>query len=189
MAGDLPTALPEAQLSPVIASVGDPTATALDRDKRHLVRGIDPSALGGTQSGLFFDLERRGFHVFTDLELLSSLKYGDWRVASPSTVDDVVMIVALPDIDAGTFVPPSGARLVASYDPLTPTERARYRQLSSDLRARLGADAPSGRLKLSIDELRALQRLGGAESEFQELAALQRRGDGYEVFVTPPPPA
>ena len=189
MMSDLPTTFPEARLSPVIASVGDPTAAALDRSKRYLVRGIDPFALGGTQSGLYFDLERRGFDVFTDHELLASLRYGSWRAVSPSDVDEMVMIVALPDLDAGTFVLPSGGRLVASYDPLTPAQRARYRELASEVREELGAAAPTGRLALSIDELRTLQRLGVSDSQFNELAALQRIGDGYDVFVTPPPPA
>lgn len=186
MVSDLPVALPETTMSRVIAAVGPPTAAALDHDNRYLVRAIDPTALGASQSGLYFDLEQRGFHVFTDLDQLSSLTHGNWRVAGPHDVDEIVMIVALPDLDAGTYVPPSGARLVATYDPLTPAQRSRYRQLASDLRARLGADVPPGRLSLSIDQLLEWQRLGTPQSMVDELVALQAHGDGYDVFVTPP---
>lgn len=151
MLRDLPVTLPDDQVSRTIAAVGPPTAAALHDDERYLVRGIDFNRGDGAMIGVYFDLERRGFDIFVDRDELSSLRYGEWREASPSEVDAMVMIIALPDLELGAWRPPPGSRLVASYDPLTAAQRARARELDVSIRESLG--------------------------------------DGYAVYVTPPPAA
>jgi hypothetical protein len=79
MVRDLPVTLPDQQLSTMIASAGPSTAAALDHDRRYLVRGVDPSLWGAATTGLYFDLYRRGFHVFIDPDEFSSVQYGSWR--------------------------------------------------------------------------------------------------------------
>jgi hypothetical protein len=64
--------------------------------------------------GLYFDLDRRGFNVFVDPDQFSSLRYGKWREATPNDVDALVMIIDLPDVYLGKWLPPPGSRLIAS---------------------------------------------------------------------------
>jgi hypothetical protein len=113
---DLPVTVPEEQVSVMVAAVGPPTARALDHSQRYLVRGIDPTLGEGPMMGLYFDLDRRGFNVFVDPDQFSSLRYGKWREATPNDVDALVMIIDLPDVRLGKWLPPPGSRLIASSD-------------------------------------------------------------------------
>ncbi|MEY2422879.1 MAG: hypothetical protein QOI95_2946 [Acidimicrobiaceae bacterium] len=116
MVRDLPQPLPFERLSQMIATVGPQTASALQRDRRYLVRGVDPATLSAAPHGLYFELERRGFQVFVDHDDLSSLTFGTWREASPATVDAMVMIIDVADLEKGAWTPPAGAELLATFD-------------------------------------------------------------------------
>ena len=186
MLRDLPVALPEEQVSRTIEAIGAPTAAALRNDERYLVRAVDPTLWGAAWTGLYFDLERRGFDVFVDRSDVSSLQYGEWREATPIEVDAMVMIVALPDLEFGTWRPLPASRLVASYDPLTAAQRARVRELTASIRTALGANAPPDRFSVGIAEVLAFEKLGASRTELDELRALTMLGDGYAVYLTPP---
>jgi hypothetical protein len=187
MVRDLPVTFPDEQLSHMIEVVGPPTAAALDHEQRYLVRGLDPSLLGAAPTGLYFDLYRRGFHVFIDPDQYSSVQYGAWREATPGDVDAMVMIIDLPDLEAGAWAPPPGSRLVASYDPLTAAQRAKVTELTAGIRELLGPNAPRGRIATGLGDALHMTGLGVPASALDGLHALQQLGDGYAVYLTPPP--
>jgi hypothetical protein len=118
MLRDLPVTAPDERVSMTIEAIGPPTAAALDQHQRYLVRGIDPKRGEALMTGLYVELERRGFDVFVDPDQYSSLRYGTWREARPQNVDAMVMVIDRPDVQIGTWRPPSGSHLVASYESL-----------------------------------------------------------------------
>ena len=187
MLRDLPVTLPDDQLSRTIEAVGPPTAAALRDNERYLVRGID--RLGSVTSGVYFDLDRRGFDVFVDRDELSPLRFGEWREATPSEVDGMVMVVPLPDVELGTWSAPPGSRLIASFDPLTADQRARARALAAGIRDSLDAYAPPGRISVGLADVIALEQHGASRAALEELYRLEALGDGYAVYLTPPPAA
>ena len=72
-------------------------------------------------------------------------------------------------------------------DALSPQERARTYELEAALHAEMGDEAPPGRVMVDTPGLRLGAILkGGSEDEVNELAALQLRGDGYAVYLSPP---
>ncbi|MEY2422882.1 MAG: hypothetical protein QOI95_2949 [Acidimicrobiaceae bacterium] len=187
MLRDLPPPVPGERLSRMVEAVGPPTAAALDHEHRYLVRGIDPSTWGSAPNGLYFDLYRRGFDVFVDPDEFSSLRHGTWRQATPREVDAMVMVIDLPDVESGAWQPPPGSRLVASFDPLAPAERARARELEASIRASLGSNAPPGRISVGASDFLSMKAQGVSRQSLEELNALQQLGDAYVVYVTPPP--
>jgi hypothetical protein len=186
---DLPVTVPEEQMSLVVEAVGPSTAGALSREERYLVRGFDPKVLGAASSGLYVDLDHRGFEVYVDPDDFSSIRYGSWREATPQQVDAMVMIVDLPDLQLGMWRPPPGSRLVASYDPLTAAQRVRAQELAASIRESLGPNAPPGRISIGLSDVVSMEKLGVSRSAIEELHALEQPGDGYAVYLTPPPPA
>jgi hypothetical protein len=183
---DLPTPVPGAPLSVAVAAVGPATSSALDLDHRYLVRTIDPLASGAVGSGLYFDLYRRGLHVFVAADEFSALQYGNWRTATPREVDAVVTIVDVPDIELGVFQPPAGSRIVASYDPLTPRQRARAHEIEVAIRAHMASKAPAGRAEFNVAAQLERDAAGVPRALSDELAGLERLGDGYVVYLTLP---
>jgi hypothetical protein len=101
----------------------------------------------------------------------------------------MVMVIDLPDLDAGAWQPPSGSQLVVTYDPLTAAQRARAHELEANIRESLGPNAPLGRLRIGLAEFITMERLGVSAAVLDEFHALEQRGDAYAVYVTPPPPA
>ncbi|HEV7524669.1 MAG TPA: hypothetical protein VGP92_06870 [Acidimicrobiia bacterium] len=181
---ELPAPVPFPTVSAAIGGVLSPTAAALDRDHRYLVRSIDRRSVSAPTSGLIFALSTRGFHVFSDRGPDAVLTYGSWRLASPDQVDAVITMVAMPEIDAG-WHPSAGARVVATWDPLTTKQRARVRVLEARIRAAAGARAPTRLLLDSGYARTAMVDAGADRSEVDELGALQAPGDGFVVYVSP----
>lgn len=180
----LPAPLPFAPVSTAIGAVARPTASALDRDRRYLVRSVDRRTLSAPTSGLFLALATRGFHVFSDRGPDALLTYGSWRLASPDQVDAVITMVAIPEIDAGWHAP-ANSRVVATFDPLTTEQRARVRALDEQIRAEVGANA-SERLVADSNHARsAFVDDGANRKDVDELGRLQAVGDGFVVFVSP----
>ncbi len=176
--------VPFGSVSEAIGVVVSPTAAALDRDHRYLVRSIDRRTVSAPTSGRFFALSIRGFHVFSDRGPDAVLTYGSWRLASPDQVDAIITMVAIPEVAAG-WHPPAGSRVVATWDPLTNEQRARARTLDTRIRAAMGARAPT-RLVVDSDYARsALVDDGADRREVDELGGLQAHGDGFFVYVSP----
>jgi hypothetical protein len=202
----LPAPVPDAGLSRGMAALAEPTADALARNRRYLVRGQDERNVLAATSALYVELDGRGFNVFVEPHQDAETQYGSWRLAQPDTVDDVVTIVNLAELGTA-WEPPSGSRRVALWDPLTLAQRARARELEARIRAEMGDSAPDAPLP-SVPVLRPFARVllgfqlghvlldtsfsravalakGARRDDVNELHDLQQLGDGYAVYVSP----
>jgi hypothetical protein len=181
---EMPATLPLPSFSTAVRELSAPTADALDPDLRYLVQGVDRHSLQAATSGMFLALTERGFKVFTNRMPNAALTHGAWRLATRSEVDAVISVVAIPELDGG-WRPPSGARVVASWDPLSPAQRVRVRTLAGRIRRATGTDA-SQEMVVDSPYLRSLAvKQGANERDVADLARLQHRGDGFVVFVSP----
>jgi hypothetical protein len=184
-ASDLPVSFAHPDMVPAVGALEGPTARALDRNTRYLVERFDTSQLGFVSIGLFRTLDADGYHVFTPSDDVSDLQYGNWRVATPDDVDATISVV---DTAESGWQPPPDGRLVASYDPLSPAQRARELELDAQVRSEMGTHAPSSRVfVLGPYERVAALSAGASLSAVDELATLQQRGDGFAVYVSPAP--
>jgi hypothetical protein len=182
---ELPAGVPGPDQSRAMAALADPTAGALDRDHRYLVRGVDERTFRAATSALYLELYQRGFHVFSDHRRHAERSYGSWRLTTPDDVDEVVTIVNVAEI-GGSWRPPEDGRRVAVWDPLTGAQRARARELEESIRADMGEYAPVRRVLLDSAYSRDVAVAVGAEpEEVAELHDLQQLGDGYAVYVSP----
>jgi hypothetical protein len=180
----LPAAAPEASVSTATGAVTQSTASALKRDRRYLVRGVDRSTLADPGGGLLLALTARGYHVFSDRTPQGTLTYGSWRVASPDDVDAIVTMVAMPDVGTD-WQPPPHSRVVATYDPLTPRQRDHSDRLVARIRKAVGTHAPPLLLLGAREERDRLVREGAKRVDVDALAELQAAGEGFVVFVSP----
>jgi hypothetical protein len=119
--GDLPASFAQSDMIEAVGRLNGSTPSALDHQTRYLVQSFDTSQLGFVSKGLFVSLRRQGFQVFVPPDSVSDIEYGSWRVATPDRVDALLSVV---DIAEPGWQPPPNGRLVASYDPLSPAERA-----------------------------------------------------------------
>jgi hypothetical protein len=169
-------------VSDAIGAVGPSTASALVRDHRYLVQGLDPATLNGGRTGLQLYLETRGYHVFHDHEPLGALMFGAHRLARTDAVDGRIIMAAVPALATG-WQRPAGARIVASWDPLSPRARARADRLETAIRTAIRA-RPDELLGLDAPEQRRRAVLAGARrSDVEELGRLQHAGQAYRVFL------
>jgi hypothetical protein len=183
----LPAPLPGGKTSIAVANLAPRTAAELDHHHRYLVRVVDSRGWGAIGPGMFLDLEERGFSVFTEPVGTAVIQYGQWRTATVDDVDAVITVVNFADLDLGTFQVPTPAVQVASYDPLTPPERARARNLEASIRAALGPNSPPGPLTLDFAYFRGTYAAQGASpQQLEDLYRLELRGDGFVVYVSPP---
>jgi hypothetical protein len=181
-----PAPFPEFEVSRALEAITAPTVAALDHNARYLVRGVDARTWDASSSGLIAQLDDRGFKVFAEPSQYAELMYGSRRIATPGQIDGVITVVAIPELDAG-WQPPPGSRLVASYDPLTPEQRARARELETKIKSDMGAKAPQ-RVLLDSPFSRGVAIDGGASpADVAEFHQLQPNADGFEVFVSPAP--
>jgi hypothetical protein len=184
-ATDLPASFAHSDMIDAVAALNRPTASTLDRRSRYLIERFDASQSGFVSMGLFLALENQGFRVFTPPDAVSDLQYGNWRVATPDDVDAVISVVDVAE--TGWHLDPR-SRLVASYDPLSPSERDRATHLDTQIRAEMGVHAPHTRLFVLSVYDKVLAEFGGASpADVEELAALQGRGDGLAVYLSPAP--
>jgi hypothetical protein len=184
-ASDLPASFTQSDMIAAVKALDGPTASALDHQTRYLVDHRDTSQFSFVSLGLFHALADQGFQVFTAPDPLAAIQYGSWRVASPDRVDAVLSVV--DDAEPG-WQPQPGSRLLASYDPLSPAERARATQLDAKIRADMGAHAPPLRVFVDNPYIKVSALMSGASvSDVDELAALQQRGDGFSVYLSPAP--
>jgi hypothetical protein len=180
----LPIALPVPSVSKAIGPLAQPTAAALDGEKRYLVRAVDDRSLAAPASGMILALTTRGYRVFGEWSRNAVLTYGSRRVARPDQVDGIVTVVEISEFDAGWQVP-AGGRVVATFDPLTRRQRDRFRSLDARIRRALGPKA-QGRLPVDSPYQRYVLVADGAhQRDVDDLARLQAIGDGYVVVLSP----
>jgi hypothetical protein len=181
----LPAPVSESGHSRVLAALAEPTARGLDRERRYLVTSRDERGFLAATSALYVELDQRGFDVFAERSEGNASRYGSWRLAKPTEVDEVVTLVNLAEV-GNAWHPVVGSRRVAFWDPLTFAQRARARELEARIRAAMGDSAPSGRIVLDAPASRRAAIAGGAlPDEVEELDDLQQLGDGYAVYVSP----
>jgi len=176
--------VPNQRFSQVIARLGPRAARHLPTDHRYLLTFVDTEDLGAPVGvGMFLDLDERGRQM--RVEPLSSKAFGSWRTGRTSQVDGVVIVVAGGDIERG-WTPPEGAQRIASYDPLSPRDRARAQRLEREARERLGPAAPvNALLVLSPITRQQLIDSGVDPRAVEELRRLRQRGDAYSVYLAP----
>jgi hypothetical protein len=182
-ATDVPVSLPQPEGSRAISALGVGAEAALDRQTSYLLRGIDASQLGLVSNGLFLDLESRGFHVRQEKDEFADLQFGRWRLATTDQVDALITVVDTSELDGP---PDPSARLLATYDPLTPDERAKARDLEARIRQSMDSRAPNGRIFVNNFPLGYTALIAGASiDDVTQLSELQKRGDGYAVYLSP----
>jgi hypothetical protein len=186
----LPVNVPYDDLSRTFGVLGPDTARSLDRDHRYLVRAVaggrGPFAnLPDFEAGLFLELEDRGYSVFADRTELGLLKYGPWRLAGPTEVDEIITVVPVRRLGKG-YSPTISTRMIAQWDPLTDAERFLADTLEARIRTAVGDAATDDPLVLDDSETRArLQSAGASSADIEQLHALQAFGDAYAVFLAP----
>ena len=174
------TVPPHDELSAAIGALAAQIEDALDEDRRYQVGWADIRNLGSTGIGVFAELEDRGHDV--GVKDAFSHTFGSWRTARASEVDGVITVIAASDLDEGWELPP-GARLVASYEPLTHRERVRYQRLERAVREQAGVpDDERLPLQGGPDHDRLLEQ-GAHEDDLAELEALARKGDQYRAYL------
>ena len=95
------------------------------------------------------------------------------------------MISVVDLAESGWQVPP-GSRLLASFDPPAPADRARELELNTRIRAEMGANAPRTQVLVLTPYDKVFAESSGASTvEVDELAVLQQRGDGYRRVLVP----
>lgn len=179
-----PVEVPVPRVSTALGHLLPQVERSLDPDRSYLVRGQDLRTLGAPITGLFVNLERRGWHVAVDDEPLAPLTVGTRRTAGPGEVDGVIYIVDLTSLYGG-WEPPAHARLIAEFDPLSAGERGRALLLESRIRA---ATVPAVEGPLYVQSKWWRDRLvdaGASGADVAALARLHQRGDGYRVFLQP----
>jgi len=175
--------VPQRVFSDTIARLGPRTAAHLDKDTRYQLTFIDFENLGAIGVGMFLDLTERGQDLRVEPGL--SHAFGSWQAARASQVDKLLFVVA------GSFLgrrwtPPPGAKRIATYDPLTPSERSRAQRLERQIRDELGAAAPVDALPVLNPAGRQQLVAGGADRQAVDaLWHLHARGDSYSVYVAP----
>ena len=178
----VPLVVPAERESVAVADLAGQLAEVLADDGRYLVQWADVRGLGGVGMGVFVDLRRDGHSVFVPPEY--ETWFDDWHLADPSSVDATVSVIGSDDL-AGGLQLPDGSAEVATYDPLTASERARADDLWAEIVAATGSttvrpgdvDSPDGR--------RALARSGVDATALDELQRLRRRGSAYSVYLHP----
>jgi len=179
IAGAASPAVPDKLDSDAVAVLVRATAHVLDARRSYLVVPIQTNALGpGVAMGLPAALGDRGVRAF--LPTADAFEFGAWHTSDPHHTDATLLLIAGADRRAG-FVIPRGAQLIASFDPLRPEERALATTLENRIRA-VAHVPPTTPIEAAV-VLNGYVSHGAAPADVAQLAALQRRGDDYFVYL------
>jgi hypothetical protein len=168
--------------SDAISQLGPDVAAHLNSQNRYMVTWVE-EPVPATGIGMMLELIERGFHV------------GAGRVRAPrslpmahaSRVDGVITIVERSSQLESGWVPPAEARMIAEYDPLTPSQRTQELRLERHVRSVLGPEAVVAR---PLDNALAREWIADAMGPngtdvVEKLWKLQRRGEPYTVYLHP----
>ena len=120
----VPPRVPLEHVSVALEHLTPEVTQHLSRKQRYLVTFVDSRDLGAIGDGLYLDLTQRGYDVKVPHDYGKA--FGTWRAADAGSVDATVTVVANDDVDKG-WTPPSNATPIASYDPLSASERVGVR--------------------------------------------------------------
>ena len=179
ISGAASPAVPGKLDSDALAALVPAAARLLDARRSYLVVPIQTNALGpGVGNGVPAALGDHGVRAF--LPPAAAFEFGAWHTSDRYHADATLWVVSGADLRAG-FVVPAGAQLIASFDPLPPAERALTTTLEHRIRA--VANVPP-KTPIEADVLlNGYVSRGAAPADVAELAALQRRGDDYFVYL------
>jgi hypothetical protein len=179
----VPALVPQQQFSSALTRLAPAVARKLRHDREYLVRWVDQRNLGAVGVGMFLALEERGYKVQAPRAFVQ--QFGSWRTAPSGGVsEDAVTVVAIAD-EGESWTRPRDAVLLARYEPLTLSQRRRTRALERAIRARLPARTRSQPLPADTEYGRwTLVRDGADGTSVEALYALERRDNGYSVYLT-----
>ena len=109
----VPAALPDADPSETVGALAAQLVTELDPDVSYLVDWTDAEVWGAVGTGLFVELEHRGYDV--SVVPPRAPTFGEWRTARPEDVDATVLVIGSSDTAPGVD-PPPGAVEVAQAE-------------------------------------------------------------------------
>ena len=171
--------------SEAVGALTPEVVAALDRDSTYLVNWVESRTLGAVGVGEYLALYDRGYDVRVVPGL--SHQWGSRRTAEPESVDEQLFVVADENIALG-WEPPPYATVIAHWDPLSQSERARAAQLDGELRALLDEDDQDDTIAIgSRVTQRKLKRRGADPASIDEFDELIGRGHAFTVFLAPPP--
>jgi hypothetical protein len=180
------TASVAAVVPPTLDALASGTAPGGGRAGRYYVTWDDKVTIGGRGYSLLDELERHDFHAGGDR--LNRVGVTDHRVMNPNHATAEVHLVSGEQGIAAWARRPGVVR-VASYDPLTPAQRADFnrakQQVESELRAH-GLDSIADAVDRDDLVLAALAP-GVPADAVQQLKQLIDLGLPLAVFVGPPP--
>lgn len=172
--------VPMADLQPAIGALAGPVTAATPPGSPVEVRGVG-SHHNIVGDGLLLQLIRSGRRVVVDPA--TAFKFGEDNVATTGP-EAVVFVVSNDSIER--YRRRDDVREIVSYDPLTPEERARFADISAQLRAQFeAAGRPDLVTMLGIgDSLIDAHGLAGVDQELLGQAEeLRRKGMPVAAFV------
>jgi len=159
------------------------TVAALDRGQRYVVAADDAAYFLSPMYGMLNELDRRGFDVGV-LPAFGAIATTH-RVTNEDDADARVQVATGKWIDAWRQIP--GAREVASYEPRTSEQKARFDQLHADVTQMLAAQGHADLVPVLDENLFAVSIAPGVgrdiRSRVEEMLTL---GEPMSVFVAPP---
>lgn len=183
-AGAVPVKPPFPQFSSAISSLQAQVRPKLRRGDRYLMTIDDTTGLQEAGIGLFVALRQHGYSVFLPSSRTLDPAVGSWRVVSPGSIPDRLTVVTAPLTPALRATLPAGAEVLASYDPLSPQDRATAGELSDRVRAQLHQPPSPDPLAVSssADFQQVLIKRGADPADVARLGALEAAGKPYVVY-------
>jgi hypothetical protein len=183
-AGAVPVKPPFPQFSSAISSLQAQVRPKLRRGDRYLMTIDDTTGLQEAGIGLFVALRQHGYSVFLPSSRTLDPAVGSWRVVAPGIIPDRLTVVTAPLTPALRATLPAGAEVLASYDPLSPQDRATASELSDRVRAQLHQTPSPDPLAVSssADFQRMLIQRGADPADVARLGALEAAGKPYVVY-------
>lgn len=181
----VPASVPDEALSDQAGVLAHAVARELDPDGRYLVLWVDRRHLGVVGVGVFYGLHERGFDLVVHPDYSGAI--GERFDGRDVPVDGTIFVVVRDALEAG-WLPPDGARLVATAEPLTPAQLRRMAELDSAIRADVPEELPAGPLRVEFEaDRRALVAQGADPAMVRELADLRGLVSGHRVYFQPAP--
>jgi hypothetical protein len=181
----VPASVPEEALSDQAGVLARAVARELDPGGRYLVLWVDRRHLGSVGVGVFYELHERGFDLVVHPDYSGAI--GERYDGRDVPVDGTIFVVVRDVLEAG-WLPPDGARLVATAEPLTPAQLRRMAELDRAIRADVPEGLPAGPLRVDFEaDRRALVAQGADPAKVRELADLRGAVSGHAVYFVPAP--
>lgn len=180
---DFPARLPQAQASVTTGELTRQLVAVLSPTHRYRLQNVDGLTLGSVGTGVLVSLRLRGLQVLGSPD--QDLALGSWRTLPTDDPAPALIVVNHEDELAG-WRPPSTAKLVAHFDPLTPTERLDASRVETRIRAAIGSRAPRGPIDAGVEFGRGvLVAEGASRGDVDKLAKLQAKGQAFDIYLRP----